>query len=341
MVSSSRGPRCDPWQDGRDREHRLVVFADPGQAAPAVLLPAVVEAAAAWPGLSIAAIFLTRPPAGWIDRKLTHLRRRSQRLLGSGRVDMAAVVLAGDALAGVTASGLPIRVLADGDPNAPSVIAALRQEFTATLALNLYCMRRFEPPLLSCFSRVVNYHNGRLPQQRGLRASNWSLYLGEPRSGFAFHVMEPAFDSGAILLDGEVDVLGDDAPADLEVRKARAAAARLPELLRSMADGDAGCAQSGSASYRSAGDWRRLCRVADPESLTTDDWQRRLRAFLRVETKLPEGPVGITGVAVEDRPRGRGFRSADGQWLRVTSIEFWPPWLQRLRGARRPAAGAT
>ncbi len=329
------GATKDSAGDNRaKRARRLVVFADPCQAAPAVLLPALLETVVQRTDVELAALLLSRPPRVWLQRRIALANRVAQGTLGTGRLDAAARILAGDVLRSTRQYGLPIVVLPGGNPNHRSVLALMRDRSPAQFGVNLYCMRRFEPALLDCFDQCVNYHNGRLPQQRGLRASNWSLYQGEPQSGFTFHRMDTAFDDGAVMLEGEVPVLDRDTPGDLEVRKASAAAARLPLLLDAMLRGDTGQPQDGAASYRSAADYEHIRRVPDPSSLTADEWLRRLKGFVRIETHLDGGWVAVTGLIVGPARRGLGFLTADRQWMRITSIDFLPTWMQRLNGRK-------
>ncbi len=319
--------------DGRaGGPRRLVVFADPCQAAPAVLLPALVSAVDCRTDIVFAGLLLSRPPLRWLERSANHAERSLQRLLGTGRFDAAARTLAGDVLASVRQRRLPIVVVPNGDPNDESVVALVRDSFAAQIGLNLYCMRRFKPTLIECLDQCVNYHNGRLPQMRGIRASNWSIYAGESQSGFTFHRMDAQWDSGAILLEDEVPVHERDTAGDLEVRKATSAAARLPLLLDAMLRGDAGRPQMGSPSYHSAAKLNDIRRVPDPSLLTAAEWQRRIRAFARIEARLERGWVGLTGLSAAPAGSGLGFYTTDRQWLRVMSIDFRPTWMARFGG---------
>lgn len=311
---------------------RLVVFADVGQVAPAVLLPALADVVALRRDVRLVAVYLVRPVAGRLRRFATRGARRVQVLLGSGRWERALDAVAADPVAAVADRGIPVRMLPSGDPNASSVVAELGAEFGATHGLNLYCMHRFRLPLLAALGRTINYHNGALPGMRGVRASNWSIYLGHSHSGYAFHEMSEALDDGRILIEGEVECVRGESPADLELRKALAAAARLPALVDAIACDAAGQAQSGPARYFSRGDWQRMCRVEDPGSLEAEEWLRRIEAFLKVETVIGGRCVEVTGVR-RARPGMRpGFATADGEWLQVTAFSFWPTWL-RTSGA--------
>lgn len=309
---------------------RLVVFADIGQIAPAVLLPALADVVALRRDVRLVAVYLVRPVAGMLRLFATRGARRMQVLLGSGRWERALDAVAADPVAAIAGRGIPVRWLPSGDPNAPSVLASLREEFVGSCGLNLYCMHRFRLPLLAALGRTINYHNGALPGMRGVRASNWSIYLGHSHSGYAFHEMSEALDDGRILIEGEVELVRGESPADLELRKALEAVARLPALVDAIASDAVGREQTGVVGYFSRADWLRICRVDEPGSLDEGEWFRRIEAFLKVETVIEGRHVQVTGIR-RARPGTRpGFMTSDGQWLQVTAIAFWPAWASRL-----------
>ncbi len=304
----------------------LAVFADINQVAPAVLLPALTALLADREDLRVEVVYLVGPPERTLRRHMRRCGRFLQVLLGSGKWERSLAVTAADSLAGLAQRGVPVRVLPDGDPNAPEVRASLRDEFGVACGLNLYCMRRFEPPLLSVLRRTVNYHNGTLPGMRGLRASNWSIYLGHSCSGYAFHVMTEEFDGGRILAQGEVPVVRGETPADLEFRKAKDAADRLGELVDALVSGASGKPQQGMAGYFSRAKWLELSRVSDPSNLTVEEWRRRLDAFLYVDAWVEGRWLRVTAVRRGRRSRPPGFATADGEWLQISAIAFWPTW---------------
>lgn len=314
--------------------NRLVIVTDPRHVAARVLLPALVEALRARADMRCTGVVVPRlqPHARRVMAwRRERWRRRLQVALGSGRWDGALDVapLAVDKVA--TALAAPLCEIDDGDPNADDVLRWLDTQARGTVAINLVCVKPFRAPLLSRFEMVVNYHNGRLPRFRGLRASNWSIYAGETHSGFCFHRMDGGIDSGGVIAAGDVPVLDGDTPADLELRKARAAAVLLPDVVDALCRRDSGTSQSAMAGSHNRHAFELATRVADPTSLSRAEWQRRLRAFLRVSTCLEGRWWAVTSLAACAPGTRRAFRTADGEWLQVRCADFWPASLMRGR----------
>lgn len=317
---------------------RLVVFASPRDVAARVLLPALLEAVARQTELSCVGILVPdAEPAAmsawghWWERG----RRRVQMVLGSGRPEAASRVPALDLARLARRHGTPVWRMPGGDPNGAAVLDQLDRQLRPHLAVSIYCLARFRQALLDRFGMVVNYHNGRLPEYRGLRASNWSLYMAEPTSGYAFHRMDAGLDTGNVLIAG--DVAADHlTPADLELRKARAAARRLPELLTAMSRGEAGRPQARVGCCHDRTAYALATQVDDPSALSRAEWGRRLRGFLRIQTCIDGRWWPVTGLVPAPGPGRLVFRTADGHWLRVSGLGHWPAWL--WRGRQRGAA---
>lgn len=301
---------------------RIVIFADLRQLAPRILLPALLEAAGGHGGVRVEAVYALTDDTGYWSRQRTRWARRLQSILGTGH-PLPVAALRNPLRAG-RGDRVPCRALPDGDANHPGVTGHLRPASQRRLGVNLYCTQRFGEPLLDCFEGMVNYHNGRLPAMRGLRASNWSIYRGERRSGYAFHWMDTGFDTGNIVAQDSVPVGTDDTPLTLELRKAQSARSQLPDLLAAMVRRDPGTPQTGAGRNFSRAHWEETVQVEDPGSLPAVEWQKRLRAFLRVWTRVDGQWLGVTAVTQCTRPMGPGFRTADGSWLRVTAVDFWP-----------------
>ena len=86
--------------------------------------------------------------------------------------------------------------------NHPEFVALVRGELRPDAALSLGCEQIFGGELLAALGRPVNYHSGLLPAYRGLQSTAWSLYRGEPVTGFSYHLMEESIDAGPILVQG-------------------------------------------------------------------------------------------------------------------------------------------
>lgn len=315
-----------------------MVFADPRDLAARILLPPLFQAVSDRSDMECVALLTAEAPSDW-RRKSRWWRdravRRLQVALGGGRWDRGMEIPPLDARRLAVRHGIPVRPLPAGDPNHPDVIRYLAHDLKADLAMNVYCRRVFRRELLDGFDMTVNYHNGSLPGFRGLRASNWSIYLERPGSGYAFHRMDAGLDTGSVLLSGEVPVKAGDVAADLEARKAVEASRRLPDLLAAMARREAGRPQAGIACSHDRQAWQLATQVADPSSLSHEEWRHRLGAFPRISTWLEGDWWPVTGIAPGRKECGLSFRSVDGQWLTVTGLDFWPARWMRLKRAWR------
>ena len=312
------------------RVSELVVFSDPRHVAARVLLPALAEELSTRRDLRCSAIVVPAMERYRARRLRWHgqrLKRRLQVCLGSGRweraLDLGPVAI--ESLA--SGIGASLLAIAGGDPNAPEVLRWLDDRPEGAVALNLYCVRRFGSVLLERLALTVNYHNGRLPTFRGLRATNGSIYAGEPSTGFCFHRMDEGIDSGPVLRCGEVAMAAGDTAADIELAKVRAAAAMLRDVLDTLSTREAGRPQAGMPCIHSATAFELATRVEEPSSLSRAEWERRLRAFLRVSTRLNGRWWPVTSLAPCVRGARRSFVTADGYCLQICGADFWPAVL--------------
>jgi methionyl-tRNA formyltransferase len=127
--------------------------------------------------------------------------------------------------------GIPHLVPSAHNVNADAFVhralPALRPDF----ALSLICLQVFRAPLLAAFQRAINYHPGVLPAYRGLNPTAWSLYRGEPLTGFSYHLMTERIDEGPVVVSGAVPVVSGTSVAELEWAKTPLAAACADRVL--------------------------------------------------------------------------------------------------------------
>jgi methionyl-tRNA formyltransferase len=97
---------------------------------------------------------------------------------------------------------------------------------------------------------IVNGHPSKLPNYRGPTPFSWQIRMGEPEIGLTYHLMDPEFDTGAILAQGTVPFTDDDTPESLWQKLGALAAEILPVALGRIAAGDPGDPQDGG-SYQS------------------------------------------------------------------------------------------
>jgi methionyl-tRNA formyltransferase len=224
--------------------------------------------------------------------------------------------------------------------NDPHFVAWLRREVRPDFAMSLVCVHIFGRDLLDALGYAVNYHNGLLPQYRGLGATNWSIYRGEERTGFSFHRMTPGIDEGPVLLQDSVPVTPDASPLQLEWQKTALAVGATDRVLDAMARGEPGVEQAGTPGYFSGRDRRRIRRVGD--DVTWDDLTSRRRAFDAVTLTIGGHEFWVTKVRKLDTPSTGPltFRTADGIYGRVTRLSHLPPALHRLYRRMRDSTRA-
>ncbi len=228
--------------------------------------------------------------------------------------------------------GVEIAELPGFDVNDAEFIRRVTDESDQVDALNLGCLQIWSPELLGCFRRAVNYHNGYLPDYKGLWATRWSLYRGEAYSGYAFHLMDATIDTGPILLRDRVPVpLGDD-PVPVEREKLAAACADAGKLLDAMqAETIEPLPQQDEGSYFSHRDTLALRRISDPTALSATEFQRRLSYFPPLDVTLNGETLPVTAVRPVNASTHRlSFITADGAALEAIRLNYLPPWLFRV-----------
>jgi folate-dependent phosphoribosylglycinamide formyltransferase PurN len=215
-------------------------------------------------------------------------------------------------------------------------LPALRPDF----ALSLICLQVFRAPLLAAFQRAVNYHPGVLPAYRGLNPTAWSLYRGEPLTGFSYHLMTETIDQGPVVVSGAAPVASGASVAELEWAKTRLAAACANRVLDALVRDERGVAQSGPAAYYGRAELKAVTTVGDPSTLSWNELVLRIRAFGRIRLRITGASVDVTRLRRQGaralRP-GLAFVTADGIRAEVDRIGYLPPGLDRL--VRTPEAG--
>lgn len=314
----------------------VVIFADPRDIAVRVLLPSLLHEINKKSDLYCQVLLLTDDVTeytGLLRYWLNRLLRKLQLILGSGHFERALYLRPLNLKILQQSYDLQVRVMPGGNPNHEDILKLVNGKKKAELAINIYTKKLFQKPLLDNFEMVVNYHNGSLPGFRGIRASNWSIYQSVKTSGYSFHRMAEKFDTGNILLSNEVELIATETVADLELRKAQHACSYLPQLLDAMIKQDAGEKQEAIGCEHNVQAHKMMTQVVDPSALSKQEWERRLSAFLRINTFICGKWWSVTGVRQCTVPGKLGFYTSDGCCLHVTAIDFWPAWFKMgLRG---------
>ena len=333
--------RGGPGGGVRKSCERLVLFANPLSAIGAVLTGAVLRAARTREDLTVVAICDTarRTPRPALLRAVEILAATAlERVFDPRTRRFRPPALVGSLPWLAARFAVPYLVPAGRSINSSEFAAYLSDELRPTMALSLGCVQIFRRELLERFAIAVNYHNGLLPQFRGLRATSWSLYRGEGRTGYSFHRMTEHIDAGPILLSEELPVVGEMSVGGVERAKTYAAAARLGDLLDLMMARAPGVPQFGGASYYGLDDYRSMTVIDSPEALTVAELQRRLRAFGVLRLSLGGEMLEVSRLV---RARGEAssptaFRTADGVAVRATRFLSFPLPVYRIVRRFRP-----
>jgi methionyl-tRNA formyltransferase len=215
------------------------------------------------------------------------------------------------------------------DPSLVEAVARLQPD----VALTLMVSQMFRAPLLAACRIPVNYHPGLLPDYRGVDPTGWSIYRGEPSSGFSFHLMSEQVDRGRILLQGSVALAPTSVAAPVEREKTRVARSRLNELFDLLAAPLAGASgQDRPGSSFSRADGAAIREIDEPERLSLAELELRLRAFEIVDLALAGRRWRTTALRrVGRRARGRrlAFTTADGVTVEPSRVLHLPPLAYR------------
>ena len=318
---------------GRGRRDRLVVFADPRSPISAVLTATALRAARSRPEIAVVAVCDAAPqtvPSLARGALETLAATVLERLFDPTARGFRPPALLGSLRWSAWRHGVPFVVPQHRDVNDSRFVGRLRDELRPTMALSLACLQIFHPALLAQFEVAVNYHNALLPAYRGLSATGWSLYHGEPRTGYAFHHMTAGVDEGPTLLSGSLPVPPDARLAEAEAAKTASAAARLGELLDLMVSRVAGTPQSGTPSYFGRQACRAMICIETPETETFAELQRRLRAFGVLVVRVAGELYEVTRLVPSSAGGAVSFRTADGVAVQATRFLSLPLHLYRL-----------
>jgi methionyl-tRNA formyltransferase len=216
----------------------------------------------------------------------------------------------------------------EGNINHPEFISRLQNEKGPMVAFSFYCLQKFSSQLLSVFDYTVNYHNGFLPEYRGLKATAWSVYNEEKYTGFTFHRMTKEFDEGAILVREGIPVNSSQQMLKLEEQKAITAAKYFPDVLEMVLNREPGIEQSGKGSYFSKETNLAKTKISDPSILSSVELMRRLRAFESLQLQI--GNIWHQVTKCKQAPDQSGkvgricFRTSDGVWMKAVRFDNLP-----------------
>ena len=221
--------------------------------------------------------------------------------------------------------------------NHPDFVRHLADHNRSVIVLSLGCLQIFRKPILDAVRNVVNFHNGRLPEYKGLHASSWELFRAERFAGYTFHYMDEKIDAGNILIRGRI-IAGESAsPLKIEYLKAYAAAQDVPSLFVKLRGYDPGTPQPANlGTYYSQDDFNCICTINPPQNYAYQDLRRRLNCFGMLFIRLDDQIHAVTRIDRVRRPDGyagpRCFLTRDNVLVAATRISYLPyRWNEVLK----------
>ncbi len=318
---------------------RIVVFADWDHWVPHALVKSLLSTLPTHPGIRVVAVCVPRPILYW-RQLFAYIWQRlvgyTKRLCLSDRRYLRREPCPANLRALARRHGFDVRVVHDANG---AEAAQWVQEQRPDAVLSLFWKRKFSSAFLALFKQAVNYHNGSVPNYRGLRATPWSIYNGESHSGFTFHRINERLDLGNVLAAGAVPIEPHATVFDVEHAKTRAAVLRLPAVIDAMLADDPGTPQPEPTRYNRVRDMARLVHIEDPAELPASELLRRIRAFGPVQVRLGSELVWVSGLGAPG-VRGDGLvppnvRLADGVW-RLKTSDWRAHRMKRITRSIRP-----
>ncbi|MES2185630.1 MAG: formyltransferase [Pseudomonadota bacterium] len=232
-----------------------------------------------------------------------------------------------------------LRCVSPDDPHTPELLAEA-QAAAPDFLFSFYYRRMLGPAWLAVPRRgAFNMHGSLLPRYRGRVPVNWAVIHGEHETGATLHTMEAKPDSGAIVDQCAVPILGDDTAAEVFAKVAVAAEVVLVRSLPPLIGGTA----TFTPQDLSRGSYFGGRRPEDgriPHHATATQIHNLVRAlappypgaFLQIaghrllieRTRHAPAPFGVVGggIRLASRASGLWLLAADGSVLRVLRARY-------------------
>jgi methionyl-tRNA formyltransferase len=132
--------------------------------------------------------------------------------------------------------GLP--VFQPEDINAAEAVSTLKNSRPEFLTVVAYGQILKRPVLDVPAQCAVNLHPSLLPRHRGPSPIAWAVLSGDERVGISTMLLDEGLDSGPVLLQADLTLLGEATRGDLEERLSRLGARLLVDTLQALRSGD-------------------------------------------------------------------------------------------------------
>jgi methionyl-tRNA formyltransferase len=159
------------------------------------------------------------------------------------------------------------------------------EDFSPDVILSLHYRALIPARILKAARRcAINLHPSLLPKYRGTNSVAWVIINGEAETGFSYHHMGEAFDTGHVIVQERLAITPTDTAFSLFHRQITAAMSHLETAITRAVVGDPGQPQVGEPSY--------FARALPHGGVIDDSWsQERIERFIRAMYFPPFAPA--------------------------------------------------
>ena len=111
------------------------------------------------------------------------------------------------------------------------------------------CSQIFRKKLISCFDKIINYHNSYLPRYRGLSATSWAMTYNEKYTGYTFHYINEKIDDGKIIFQEKIIINYSKSSFENELLITQKASENISKVLDLLLNNFEGTKQIGKRNY--------------------------------------------------------------------------------------------
>jgi len=140
-------------------------------------------------------------------------------------------------------------------PYSTKNISKTKLPFKPDVIASVYYRYIIKPHIIeACNGKIFNLHPSQLPDYKGCSSLTWAMINGEKSAGFTYHYIDPAIDTGNIILQKAIPIEDFDTQLTLYNRAMFEALNYFPEVLEKVVDGYVGTPQPEGGQY-----YRRGC----------------------------------------------------------------------------------
>lgn len=188
---------------------------------------------------------------------------------------------------------------------------------------------KFHESFIRVFNFIVNYHNGLLPEYRGVYSTHWSIYNGDKLTGYSYNLISREIDAGPVLISRVFPVSLDRSVFSHELQKVNMASNDVEEIVDSYILGnglDNIIINSENGAYYSYNDLIEITSIEDPRALEISEINKRAKIFGFVNILVDDGwliNVKVVKAATLTWSRKYVFKTGSGIYATVGALPIY------------------